>query len=152
MGCLGHLRITSDGQVEVDWNILHVGDQRIVGAAAISSQSVAELEARLSAQYRDFVSVFEPQMADALPPHRTFDHAIDLQEETKPPWGPIYALSEKELTALREYLDEILRTGKIRASKSPAGAPILFVPKSHGRGLRICVDYRGLNRITILNR
>ena len=87
-----------------------------------------------------------------LPPHRSFDHAIDLQEGTKPPWGPLYALSEKELTALREYRDEMLQFGKIRPSKSPAGAPILLVPKPHGRGLRLCVDYRGLNRITILNR
>jgi hypothetical protein len=43
-------------------------------------------------------------------------------------------------------------TGKIRRSKSPAGSPILFVPKAHGRGLRLCVDYKGLNKITIANR
>jgi hypothetical protein len=49
-------------------------------------------------------------------------------------------------------LDEMLRTGKIQPSKSPAGAPILFVPKPHGRGLRLCIDDRGLNRVTILNR
>ena len=41
--------------------------------------------------------------------------------------------------------------GKIRPSKSSAGAPILFVPKPHGHGLRLCVDYRGLNRVTIMN-
>ena len=46
----------------------------------------------------------------------------------------------------------MLRTGKIRPSKSPAGAPILFVPKPHGRGLRLCVDYRGLNKVTMMNR
>jgi hypothetical protein len=43
-------------------------------------------------------------------------------------------------------------TGKIWKSKSPAAAPILFVPKAHGRGLRLCVDYRGINKITIANR
>jgi hypothetical protein len=46
----------------------------------------------------------------------------------------------------------MLATGKIRPSKSPAGASILFVPKKEGRGLRLCVDYRGLNRVTIMNR
>ena len=61
-------------------------------------------------------------------------------------------MSELELKLVREYLDEMLKTGKIRPSKSSAGAPILFVPKSHGRGLRLCVDYRGLNRITIMNQ
>jgi hypothetical protein len=45
----------------------------------------------------------------------------------------------------------MLRTGKIRPSKSLAAAPILFMPKPHGRGLRLCVDYRGINKITIAN-
>ena len=44
------------------------------------------------------------------------------------------------------------KSGKIRRSTSPAGSPILFVPKPNGRGLRLCVDYRALNRITIPNR
>jgi len=44
------------------------------------------------------------------------------------------------------------RTGKIRRSTSPAGSPILCVPKPHGRGLCLCVDYRALNKITIPNR
>ena len=59
----------------------------------------------------------------------------------EPPWGPIYALAEKELQVLKEYLDTMLKSGKIRPSKSPTGAPILFVPKDHGRGLHLCVDY-----------
>ena len=46
----------------------------------------------------------------------------------------------------------MLRTGKIQRSSSPAGAPILFVSKPQGRGLRLCVDYRGINRVTINNR
>jgi hypothetical protein len=46
----------------------------------------------------------------------------------------------------------MLETGKIRRSKSPAAAPILLVPKAHGRGRRLCVDYRGINKITIANR
>ena len=46
----------------------------------------------------------------------------------------------------------MLASGEICSSKSPAGAPILFVPQKAGRGLWLCVDYRGLNQITILNR
>jgi hypothetical protein len=46
----------------------------------------------------------------------------------------------------------MLEMGKIRWSKSPAGSPILFVPKAHGSGLRLCVHYRGLNKITVANR
>ena len=61
-------------------------------------------------------------------------------------------LSEKKLSVLKEYLKEMLDSGKIRPRKSPGGAPILFVPKPHGRGLWLCVDYRDLNRVTIMNR
>jgi len=64
----------------------------------------------------------------------------------------MYPLSEEELQTLREWLKEMERTGKIRRSTSPAGSPILFVPKPHGRGLRLYVDYRALNKVTIPNR
>ena len=84
--------------------------------------------------------------------HSPYNHAIDLLPETAPPWGPVYSFSETELTALREYLETMRASGKIRPSTSSAGAPILFVPKPHGRGLRLCVDYRGLNKITMKNR
>jgi hypothetical protein len=57
-----------------------------------------------------------------------------------------------ELQALREYFDEILRTGKFRPSKSLAEWLILFVPKAHGIGLHFCIDFRGLKKITVLNR
>jgi len=67
------------------------------------------------------------------------------------PDGPIYPLSKKELDALWDYIKEMDDHGKIRRSSSPIGAPILFVPKPNGT-LRLCVDYRGLNKITIKNK
>ena len=83
-------------------------------------------------KYRDYHSVFDGQYSGELPPHRSFDHAIDMVEGKEPPWGPIYTLSEKELEVLRTYLADMLTSGKIRPSKSSAGAPILFVPKKVG--------------------
>jgi hypothetical protein len=53
---------------------------------------------------------------------------------------------------LHEDLDKMLRIGQIRPSKLPAGAPILFIPKAYGKGLYLYIDYRGLNKITVLNR
>jgi len=90
--------------------------------------------------------------ADVLAEHRSYDHVIDLRAGESPPWGPIYPLSEHELEILHEWLKEMLRTGKIQRSSSSAGSPILFIPKPNGRDLRLYVDYRGINRITIPNR
>ena len=103
-------------------------------------------------EYRDLAEVFSKAKSEELPPHRgSLDHAIPLEKDSKPVFGPIYNLSETELQVLREYIDEKLRNGFIRPSTSPFGSPVLFVKKPDG-SLRLCVDYRALNRITIKNR
>ncbi|SOV04526.1 uncharacterized protein UDID_17112 [Ustilago sp. UG-2017a] len=102
-------------------------------------------------EYHQYLDVFSRVKADKLPPHRTYDHQIPLEEGKSPPFGPIYSLSEHELKTLREYLEENLAKGFISPSDSPAASPILFVKKKDG-SLHLCVDYRGLNRITIRNR
>ena len=68
-----------------------------------------------------------------------------------PPFGPVYNLSMSELETLRGYLDENLANGFIVPSSSPVGSSILFVKKKNG-SLRLCVDYRELNAVTIKNR
>lgn len=102
-------------------------------------------------EYQEYKDVFDIIAAGMLPDHHHMEHKIELEPDKEPPWSPVYPLAEPELKALREYLDTSLEKGWIRRSTSPAGAPILFVPKKDG-GLRLCVDYRGLNRITIKNR
>jgi hypothetical protein len=112
---------------------------------------VSSLIEKLPISLKDYKDVYSIDNAKRLAPHRDVDLAIELQPGKEPPYGPIYPLSPKELAALKEFLEENLAKGFIRESKSPAGAPILFVPKKDG-GLRLCVDYRGLNSITIKNR
>ncbi len=77
-------------------------------------------------------------------------HAIELIEGKQQPYGSIYALSPVELETLKAYIETHLKTGFIQPSKSPAGAPILFDKKPDG-SLRLSVDYRGLNNLTIKN-
>jgi len=72
---------------------------------------------------------------------------IEIEDGAKPPLGLIYPLSESELVTLREFIDEHLAMGFIRSSKSPFGAPVLFVKKKNG-SLRLCIDFRRLNAIT----
>ncbi|KAH8145878.1 uncharacterized protein LAJ45_10020 [Morchella importuna] len=111
-------------------------------------------EALISAipvEFQEYADVFSKEGAARLPDHSEWDHTIPLMEGKQPPWGPIYSLSPPEDKALREYLDENLPSGKVVPSTSPAAAPVLFVPKGNGK-LRLCVDFRGLNGITIKNR
>ena len=107
---------------------------------------------RLPSEYEEFEELFKEKPAEsALPKHHPWDHEILLEEGKQPTYGPLYSMSEKELLAIREYLQKHLEKGHIRPSTSPAGYPVLFVPKKDG-GLRFCVDYRQLNNITIKNR
>ena len=79
------------------------------------------------------------------------EHAIELEEGKQPPFGPIYSLGVVELETLKTYIKTNLANGFIRPSKSPARAPIFFDWKSD-RSFRFCVNYRGLNNITIKNQ
>ena len=148
---------TNQLDIEYDLGLLENVDQETVGflgVVGMSDQGVEHVDWRgmVPERYKKFIDLFDLEGTTAeLPPYRSFDYDIDLKEGAQPPWGPIYTFSEVELEALKEYLVGILRTGKIRPSKSPADAPILFVPKPHGHGLRLCVDYCGLNKVTIMN-
>ena len=100
--------------------------------------------------YRDLYIVFSKSQADKLPPHRLTDCKIVLQEDASLHYGPIYPLSVEESKVLKEYIKENLAKGFIRPSESPAGYPVLFQKKKDG-SLRLCVDYKKLNAVTIRN-
>jgi len=72
---------------------------------------------------------------------------IWIAEGIVPPLGPIYSLLALELQVLRVFINENIKTGTIQPSQSPGGAPVLFVKKKN-RDLRLCVHYRGLNKLT----
>ena len=99
----------------------------------------------------NFPDVFPTELPPGLPPSRNIDHRIELEPGSKPPWRPIYRMSPLELDAMRAELDRLLETGSIEPSLSPYGAPVIFVKKKDGK-LRMCIDYRALNKITKKNR
>ncbi len=108
-------------------------------------------EPTIAKAYRDLVDVFSPSNANVLTPHRDEDHAIELEPGKTPPFGLLYNLSDYQLKTLCEYIDENFANGFIRPSKSSAGATVLFTSKPD-RTLRLSVNYRRLNSITIKNR
>jgi len=98
-------------------------------------------------EYRNYADVFSKAKASELPLHRDYDLKIDLEEDTSPPLGTLYSLSLVELSALWTFINENLNTGFIHPTASSHAALVLFVKKKDG-SLRLCVDFRGLNKIT----
>ena len=101
--------------------------------------------------FREFLHVFEKGKAQELPLHRTYDNSISLKPDSAPPFGQLDTMSDEELLVLKEHIEQNLAKGFIRHSSWPAGDPVLFIIKANG-SLRFCVDYRGLNEMTIKNR
>src|SRR5258706_4900792 len=105
-----------------------------------------------SERYSRYAQCFSAQQAARLPEHKSWDHEIPLQDpNVKIPTGAIYKTTWEEDEALRTHLQENLPPGKVRRSRSATAAPILFVRKKDG-SLRLVVDYRALNRLTIPNK
>ena len=99
---------------------------------------------------REFPDVFPDDIA-GLPSEREVEFTIDLIPGTEPISIPPYRMAHAELRELKAQLEELLSKGFIRPSISPWGAPVLFVKKKDG-SLRLFIDYRQLNRVTIRNQ
>ncbi|KAJ9539506.1 LOW QUALITY PROTEIN: hypothetical protein OSB04_032239 [Centaurea solstitialis] len=99
---------------------------------------------------RDFPDVF-PEDLPGVPPERQVEFGIDLIPGAAPVAKAPYRLAPPEMQELSNQLEELLGKGFIRPSSSPWGAPILFVKKKDG-SMRMCIDYRELNKLTVKNR
>ncbi|CAH9096140.1 unnamed protein product, partial [Cuscuta europaea] len=98
----------------------------------------------------EFLDVF-PDEIPGMPPEREIEFSIELMPGTTPISKAPYRMAPKEMQELKEQLEELLEKGYIKPSVSPWGAPVLFVKKKDG-SLRLCIDYRELNRVTVKNK
>ena len=107
------------------------------------------IDLKLPAQYLQFKDVFSRTASDTLPPHRLYDHKIELEgeQEAALSYSPLRQQSAEELLATKQYIIEHLGKGYIDSSQAPFAAPILFVRKANG-SLRFCVDFCKLNAVT----
>ena len=125
--------------------------KRVFSISVSAEDKKTLLEAGMPAFYHEFEKVFGEQMPSALPEHGPQDCAIELLPNTEPPSGKLYPMSKDELQLLREYIEEMIATGKIRPGKGHAGSPVFFVKERTGK-MHLVVDYRSLNAITIKDK
>ncbi|KAG7556957.1 Reverse transcriptase domain [Arabidopsis suecica] len=97
----------------------------------------------------EFSDVFEA--VSCLPPDRSDPFTIELKPGTTPISKAPYRMAPAEMAELKKQLEELLDKGFIRPSSSPWGALVLFVKKKDD-SFRLCIDYRGLNRVTVKNK
>ncbi len=138
----------------LEWSPFCLSQCLVSASSPVMSVSVLQGEpvdlANVPEAYHDLRAVFSKSRASSLPPHRPYDCAIELLPGTSPPKGRLYSLSGPEREAMEKYINESLLAGFIRPSSSPAGAGFFLVEKKDG-SLRPCIDYRGLNDITVKN-
>lgn len=94
---------------------------------------------------------FPDELPAELPPVRNVYHTIPLKNNDLPPPRKSYRLSRPEVTEMNSQIKSLLAKGYIQPSSSPYGHPVLCIKKNTG-GLRMCIDYRSLNKQTIKNR
>ncbi|GJW56061.1 hypothetical protein Tco_0102792 [Tanacetum coccineum] len=146
--------VCHDKVVEIpveDGRILRVHGERAVGITK-ALKSAKEDEPKLNdiSVVREFEDVF-PEDLSGLPPQRQVEFRIDLVPGATPIAKSPYRLAPSEMQELSGQLQELQDKGFIRPSHSPWGAPVLFVKKKDG-SLRMCIDYRELNKLTVKNR
>ncbi len=107
-------------------------------------------DADLQQVLTEFADVFAP-MPPGLPPQRNVEHVIRTEPGAVPPYKRPYRLSQSELAEVERQIKELLEKKLIEPANSPYGAPVLFVAKKDGT-LRMCIDYRALNKITVKDR
>ena len=141
-----------------DQHSVHIDATQTISQKLAEEQSKSKsdcvqktFEEIVPAHYHNFKTVFSKESFDELPVRKPWDHAIELKPGSEPHRCKIYPLSPNEQAELDTFLDENLKTGRIRPSKSPMASPVFFVKKKDG-SLRLVVDYRKLNAITVKNR
>uniref|UniRef100_A0A673Z540 Gypsy retrotransposon integrase-like protein 1 n=1 Tax=Salmo trutta TaxID=8032 RepID=A0A673Z540_SALTR len=118
-----------------------------IGATTVESPDPVST-VHIPSEYADLAIAFSKTKVTQLLPHRRGDCVINLQADAALPKSHVYPLSQEETAAMETYVAESLRQGYIRPSKSPVSSSFFFVKKKEG-GLRPCIDYRGLNSITV---
>jgi hypothetical protein len=122
---------------------------RVQDSGVLQAEAHPQLSPQIRSLIEEYQDVFSP--IERLPPVRDIGHTIPTEAGAGPPFRPMFRLSPKELAEVEQQVADLLKHGLIEPSSSPYGAPVLFVSKKDG-SLRMCIDYRALNKITVKNK
>jgi len=135
---------------QVDLRAMTTTSQCLAEGARCSAETQATATL-LPAYVMEFRSVFAKEDFDILLEHCKWDHTIELISRAEPKSSKVYLLSPLEQAELDAFLEENLRTGRIRPSKSSIAAPVFFIKKKNS-SLCLVQDYHALNTVTVKNR
>jgi hypothetical protein len=134
-----------------DIHIVHITEKLDKGSTKEPKLSISNLTLIQNNELEDWMIKYKDVLVEppeGLPPNRDIEHSIELIPGAVPQMQPPYRHSYKEELELQKQLQELINTSCISPSISPWGAPVLFIKKKDG-SLRLCVDYRKLNKLTI---
>jgi len=137
---------------EEEEKIVHwaIDDKEDWGREEEIEEDHRKIEEMVPRKFLKWRKVFGKVESERMPTRKVWDHAIDLKETFKPRKGRIYPLSKNEREEVQNFVEDQLRKGYIRPSKSPQTSPVFFVGKKDG-SKRIVMDYRNLNSQTVKN-
>jgi Aspartyl protease len=137
---LGHKWLAEENPI-IDWTNGRIQYRHIV--AYLATEDLIP---------KEFPKLLGENQPEELPKHQPWDHEIQITDETKLRTGLIYRMTQKELKLVKEYIDYNKERGFIRTFYSKYGSSVLFVLKKDSEKLRLCVDFRNLNSVTVKDR
>ena len=148
LGCRAYVAVCTNARQAVDASCAATQ-----GLAACSPVDTSQLmhDAELGSLLDEFQDVFMDSLPEGLPPERNIGHPIVLEPGAKPPFKHPYRMSPRELTKARSRIADFLGRGHAQKSASPFSSPVVFIRKKDD-SLRMCVDYRQLNSLTVKNK
>ncbi|GJP47147.1 hypothetical protein CLOM_g6374 [Closterium sp. NIES-68] len=147
----GDIPVETLARFEKDMKRTDTGFLAIATEVENDGEKASETPEKIKELLKEFQDILPDDLPNELPPYRTHQHEIVEEPGSKPTFRAPYRLSPTELTDMKKQIEYLLAKGLIRPSTSPYGAPVLFTPKPDG-SLRMCIDYRALNKQTIKNK